>query len=248
MRAVPEGWRAVCLGDERLWFRERDGVCFLLGLEPARGEGGKEDRLHKILQTPEFPFSAVYFGDQVHGRLIASLGGEPGRPFSGVASVGLCDGLITDVIGLGVAVWTADCVPILLAGGGVVAAVHAGWRGAAAGIACAAIRRFEVEFGVTADQVDVVLGPSISACHYEVGDEVLSALAENGPMESHWRRGQRVDLRDFLGAQLIDLGVKRIAIQRIGPCTACDSELASFRREGVNASRQVAIIGLSSTD
>jgi YfiH family protein len=245
MRVVPEGWREVRFGGEGFWFREGRRVSFLLGFGPALGEGGTADRLCTVMRAPDFPFRAVYFGDQVHGRLIASLGEETERPFAGVASVGVCDGLITDVIGLGVAVWTADCVPVLLAGDGVVSVVHAGWRGAAAGIVCKAVRRFEVEYGVSAQALEVVLGPAVASCHYEVGSEVISALAGGGPPDSMWRRGKRVDLRDFLSAQLLDLGVDRTAIQRIGPCTACDSELASFRRDGLDAGRQVAMVGLT---
>lgn len=244
MQRPPASWREVRLEEERFWVQERAGAYFIVGVGPAQGAGASADRLRTVLRASDLPLRAMRFGNQVHGRLIASLGEEPGRPFTGVERVGDCDGLMTDVCGLALAVWTADCVPVLLAGEGVVAAVHAGWRGAAAGIVRRAIRRFEVEYGVAALRVEAVLGPAVGSCHYEVGDEVLSALAGDGLPSTVWRRGQRVDLRDFLTAQLNDAGVERSAVQRIGPCTACDSELASYRRDGGNAGRQFAIVAL----
>jgi hypothetical protein len=144
--------------------------------------------------------------------------------------------------GLGLVVWTADCVPILITGDGVVAAVHAGWRGSVADVAGAVVRRFAVEYGVPPRTLRAMLGPAISGPRYEVSREVIDGLRAYGLDEKRWRNENRVDLRGFLAARLENLGLEPEAIDTVGPCTASTPELASYRRDGVRAGRQWSMI------
>ncbi len=186
--------------------------------------------------------TALRWGQQIHGRLVASIAAEPGSPLEGVACVGRCDALITADEGIGLAVWTADCVPLLMAGDGVVAAVHSGWRGTASDIAGAVVQRFRNEYGVPPSDLRVAIGPSISGPRYEVGTEVIEALQQHGIDESLWRDQQTVDLRSFLVERLRALGIEASAIDLVGGCTAETPELASFRRDGEAAGRQWSLI------
>ena len=176
--------------------------------------------------------------------MIASLSSAPGRPLSGAASVGRCDGLITGEPGIGLATVTADCVPVVAAGDGVVAAVHAGWRGAAAGIVPALLARLRAEYGVAAERLRVALGPAVGPCHYRVGPEVVAALTAALGRDGRWRDGDRVDLRSFVAAQLSASGVAGERIRTVGGCTACDRRLASYRRDGDAAERQWTLVYL----
>jgi len=148
--------------------------------------------------------------------------------------------------GCGVVVWTADCVPILLAGGGAVSAVHAGWRGTAAGIIPKATELFERLHGVIPCDLSATIGPGVGACHYPVGPEVIRALDRWAVSDTSWRQGNCIDLRRFLRGQLLDLGLQESKVEIVGSCTACDPRLASFRRDGAAAGRQISIIGLGS--
>ena len=123
-----------------------------------------------------------------------------------------------------------------------MAAVHSGWRGAAADIVAAAVDRFRNEYGVAAEDLRVALGPSISGPRYEVGEEVIDALASHVADQSIWRAGRTVDLRAFLVERLKDLGVRSDSIHRVGGCTADSEKLASYRRDGASAGRQYAMI------
>jgi YfiH family protein len=185
---------------------------------------------------------ALLWGDQVHGRAIASVASEPDSRLRGVSSVGRCDGLICGEAGIAIAVWTADCVPVLLWGGSVVAAVHAGWRGVAADIVGAAVGRFQSEYGVHAAEIRAALGPAISGACYPVGDEVIAALRELGVPEESWREGCHVDLRALLTARLGQLGLPPTAVDTVGGCTVSSPRLASFRRDGAAAGRQWSMI------
>ena len=88
------------------------------------------------------------------------------------------DALLTDEAGILLSVRTADCLPVLLVDPKrrAVAAVHSGWRGALARIVEKAVGEMRRVYGSEPRNVLAVLGPSIRACCYEVGEEVVEAF------------------------------------------------------------------------
>ncbi len=236
------GWRDGEIGGTRVMVGAWPGVRLFFALGPRWPRQSAEDRARDLLLALGPELAALRWCDQIHGRLVASLSAAKEHPVSGAACVGRCDGLMTGEPGIGVLIWTADCVPVLLHGGGVVAAVHAGWRGIVAGIVPAAVRRFGIEYGVAADELHAALGPSVGPCHYEVGPEILDALSAADPGGVPWRRENRVDLRAILEAQLITAGLRPRAVERVGGCTACDPRLASYRRDGERSGRQWSVV------
>ncbi len=241
--AADAGWRRVRLGAQEALVRRSGGALVAFGIGPARRAAPARARAAALLAALG-PARAVRWCRQVHGRAIASLAHEPGRPPVEAGCVGRCDGMVTDEPGLVLLVWTADCVPVALVGGGVVAMVHAGWRGTAAGIVAAAVRRVEVEYGVPPEELAAYLGPAVGPCHYQVGPEVVAALAARGVPESAWLEGDRVDLGAVVAGELVRCGVPRERVERVSGCTACDPELASYRRDGEAAGRQPSFVVL----
>jgi YfiH family protein len=167
------------------------------------------------------------FNRQVHGAAVRQANPrDAGRPG---------DGIVTDVPGRPLLVFTADCCPVVLtrAGGGAAAVglLHVGWRGLLAGI---------VEAGVDAlgGGCHAVVGPGIGPCCYEVGDEVA------GPFQARFgrrvlRRG-RLDLWAAIAQALRDAGVARVT--RTDLCTSCRPALFfSHRRDGPRTGRQGAL-------
>ncbi len=182
---------------------------------------------------------------QVHGRTVHVVTGPP-PPAEG-------DGLWTTTPGLAVAVRVADCVPILLWDPGVaaVSAVHAGWRGTAQDIAGAAVTRGVSRLGVAPERLHAAIGPCISACCFEVGDEVVSGLRDAGLEEGQFglRQGPRgrphVDLRSANRALLLRAGLDDGRIEDVGGCTVCEPErYESYRRDGPRSGRMRGIIAL----
>ncbi|MFQ5350370.1 MAG: peptidoglycan editing factor PgeF [Thermoanaerobaculia bacterium] len=163
------------------------------------------------------------------------------------AAPGACgegDALITRRTGLALSVVTADCVPILLAGSGEVASIHAGWRGIAAGIVTETLDRLDSP----AAHLTAWLGPAIGPCCYEVGDDVASRVAAASDTAT-LRRGRRarphLDLHHAVTSQLTRTGVRQI--HRVPDCTHCSSgTLWSYRREGPGAGRNLAFIWIES--
>jgi YfiH family protein len=118
---------------------------------------------------------------QVHGTHVVRVPEDTsGAGPSGTWGRG--DALVTDDPELVIAIKTADCVPILLADGrrGVVAAVHAGWRGTAAAMCAAAVRALETSYGSAPSDLLAAIGPSIGPCCYEVGTEVFDRFIKAG--------------------------------------------------------------------
>jgi YfiH family protein len=185
---------------------------------------------------------------QVHGAdVVRATETGKGEPLLADAVIALRD----DPARLAPAVRTADCVPILIAdrGGGAVAAVHAGWRGTAAGVARSAVEALR-RLGLEPEQLRVALGPAIGPCCYEVGPEVLRAVARSTgePERAVSRTGRpgkaHLDLRRANALQLCRTGVPAAAIHSAPWCTACAGGLFfSYRREGAKAGRMMACIG-----
>ena len=160
------------------------------------------------------------------------------------------DGMITRRRGVGLAILTADCVPILMVAArpGVAMAVHAGWRGTVAGIAARALFDGERLFGIEPSEWRVALGPSIDGCCYQVSSEIGVELERRwGSMGEGWRAGGErgmLDLRMANRSILVERGVVPEHIARVGPCTACHaSEFFSHRRSGGVTGRQASIVG-----
>lgn len=184
---------------------------------------------------------------QVHGAMVRVVrAGGLGGP------VPDADAAVTRDPGTAVAVVAADCVPILLADpvSGAVAAVHAGWRGTAANVAGAAVAALTREWDVVPARLVAAIGPSIGACCYAVGPELVTAFAQAGHAPDRldrWfhREDDRLVLdlwtanRDLLEAA----GLVAANIHTAGLCTKTHRDVFdSFRAEGERAGRMAAII------
>ncbi len=160
------------------------------------------------------------------------------------------DGLVSRDPAQLIAMRMADCGTVLLADrtGRYVAAVHAGWRGVVAGVVGHAVQTMQRLYGVEASQLVGGVGPCIGRAHFEVGHEVAEQFCAVGLGSCvHERPGQakpHIDLTDAIAQQLADAGVRPDAIDLHDRCTFRDAdEFYSYRREGKQAGRMLAMIG-----
>lgn len=163
---------------------------------------------------------------QVHSRTVHAVAG--GVPMYGADG----DGMVTEDHSAVLGVTVADCMPIFLADptSGAFGLLHSGWRGT--GIVRVAIELMAGRFGSTISNIQVLLGPAIGACCYNVDAERAAAFsAEWGECSVRW--ADRVPFLDLRAANielLKQCGVRSVAY--VDACTACTESLASFRRQG----------------
>jgi len=159
------------------------------------------------------------------------------------------DALITDLRSIGVGVYTADCLPILMASRNslVCAAVHAGWRGTLAGIVANSVEVMFDKYSVNPTDITAVIGPSIGNCCYEIGEDVadlfLKQNAQYGQFIAESGGGKlNLDLKGINKHQLQSMGINDIEV--LDYCTKCDNGFNSYRREGPGVKSQLSFIGL----
>lgn len=146
------------------------------------------------------------------------------------------DGLWSDVPGRPMLVFTADCLPVVLARADgdrpAIAALHVGWRGLLAGIVEAAAALLGGE------RLAAAIGPGIGPCCYEVGEAVAVPFQERFGLDIV--DGGRLDLWAATELALAEAGA--VAIERVDLCTTCHPDLFfSHRRDGARTGRQGAI-------
>jgi len=215
-----------------------------LGVDPVEGRGRRE-RLREV-----FSLAAETIGTlkQVHSASVLSFEPGDGDVPGGWRREG--DALWTESPGTGVAVHTADCVPILLAHRKipVIAAVHAGWRGLVAGIVEETVHVLAARFGdVAVGGIVAVAGPCALGCCYEVGEETAEALRGLPGETSFLRKGKApgkwtADLQGIALAALQDAGISAGQTEAAGPCTICSPRFHSFRREKSTTARQLSFL------
>lgn len=249
--ALPGGGRA-------LFTTRADG-----NLSTMRGPGHEHGRRERDRLCETLGLDWLCASRQVHGAVVQRVpcvGARATRARSGGEPLAIdADGHATALPGVGAMVLVADCLPVVLGTQGAVAALHAGWRGLAAGVLEQGVRVLG-DVGGDDGEIVALIGPGAGPCCYEVGPEVHAALSGTGDASSAldpaapgaWGAASgtiglppraTIDLPAIAAARLTAAGVQRV--QRVGGCTICDPRFYSHRREGAAAGRQAGIAWLS---
>jgi len=216
------------------------------------GAGDEAERVtenvRRFAEAAGFDPRALRQVNQVHGARSVDAGTLAGDPAARVEA----DALFlapggaggSDGHGGAIAIRVADCVPVLVAtrDRGEIAAIHAGWRGIAAGVVRAGIGSLQGKEKIAA------IGPSIGPCCFEVGEEVVPQIlhAAGGDLAIVARRARDkayIDLRLAVRRQLELAGVTDV--EDVPGCTRCDAaRFFSYRRDGERSGRHLAAIAL----
>ncbi len=142
------------------------------------------------------------------------------------------DAILCSLPNINIAVQTADCVPILWAHpAGIVAAVHAGWKGSRLGILQKSLETLKTLWGHDTKEVRLAIGPAISGEVYEVGPEVAEVFQKLYPLCLN-PLGEKflLDLTVFNRYQALEMGVPEASIRLYSHCTYLNSGFFSHRR------------------
>lgn len=160
------------------------------------------------------------------------------------------DYLITDQPTVGLALVTADCLPIVYVDPikKVVAIAHAGWRGSVAGIATNVVAALQKQFGSVSQDIQVFFGPAAKQCCYEVDQPFLDKIgSSNSAQEAVLKKNNcyYFDLSSYALSELVSFGLCRQQIVlNYNICTICTDIFCSYRRQKGIRDRQVTVVSL----
>ncbi len=227
------GWKKIELKGAPFLLKEEGGVCFLhsIGERDYRSKE-KREALGEILGL-----SRVISLKQMHGTKVL----DAGEIESGSEGDGL---VLCSTHGSGIAVLTADCVPLLMVAPQHLVLLHVGWRGLAGGIVQKGLDIIRNFYGGLKN-IKIWFGPHIKQCCYRVGRDMLEVMEMSLSSEavgySVRVEGGKMhfSLERCIGWILKKKGVSGDACDSCGYCTFCSGLFPSFRREGEKASRMI---------
>lgn len=215
------------------WGGVSEGYLESLNLGENRGdsEANVRENYRRLLEAMGLPQQNICFTKQVHGNEVRVVTDEDRRdlftPFKYEA-----DGIITNVRGLPLICFTADCVPVLLCDpeAGVAAAIHCGWRSTVSDILGMAVDKM-IQLGALPGKIHAAIGPGIDMCCFETGAEVPQAiekLLDGNCGNTYFAVGDTgkymVDLKETNRLRLLQLGLKNKNVSVSDECTFCNYE------------------------
>ena len=199
-------------------------------------------------------FHTIVKNHQVHSDLVRPVTLDDVSEDCALPSRCDADGLITDVPGLCLTIFSADCIPVLLYDPvkRVIAAAHAGWRGTALGIAARAAEQMQRDYGCRPGDIRAAIGPGISPCCFETHQDVPDGLcaglgtAAEAYIRPLSQKGKfSVDLKGANALWLRQAGLAPEHIAVCSACTCCDlSQFWSHRKQGNQRGSMAAMIQL----
>ncbi len=193
-------------------------------------------------------------GRQSHGVTVRVARRADMHAIDEPASWPEADGYVTNEPDVPLAIFTADCTPLLMQdpAAGVIAAVHCGWRSTAADIEKRAVEAM-VSLGAKRSDIRAAIGPGIRRCCFQTGPEVPEAIDAllggdtrglYGPDRDAPGR-YRVDLPGAVHRRLLQLGLEEENIDELGICTMCGPDrFWSHRAMGTERGSQANVIVL----
>lgn len=178
----------------------------------------------KLALKYDFNLENLVYMNQVHGNNVQIVDENSSR------FIDNCDGIITNNKNLTLMVMVADCIPILFMDKtkGVIAAVHAGRNSTFLKIAEITALKMMNTYSCRPDDIEVVMGPSIKSCCYEVSSELEQIVIETFGKE--FANNRKIDLHGINKTLVDNLGIKNVICSDI--CTQCsDAPYFSYRKD-----------------
>ena len=229
-----------------------EGIFSSLNLGMNRGDDPEKVKENYRLFLEDCGIDREEFvcGMQVHGNHVMIVGSEHARKPYGYDELFEADGYVTAEAGVPLVIFTADCIPLLMADeeAGVVAAVHSGWRSTVSDIEKNAVEAM-VSLGASKERIHACIGPAIGRCCFEVGGEVIEGvenLLEDDASDLYDKKDNgkyMLDLKGVLLRSMLRTGLLKENIEVIKECTMCDPDrFWSHRILGTDRGSQASVI------
>ncbi len=223
-----------------------------------------KENFARFCRTVGVDENSLVFSDQVHEDRVVFVGKEDvGKGFIRESDIRGVDGLTTNVPGVTLVTFYADCVPLFFLDPvhKAIALSHAGWKGTLKKMGLKTLEEMNSLYGTRPEDVLVGIGPSIGPCCYEVSEEIIkafeSAMSARGSDLLAPGSGQRAKRSDPLALgrmlnlqaanemPLIEAGVPEDNIEISGLCTRCNNDLFhSHRAQGATRGSLAAMLSL----
>lgn len=224
------------------------GIYSSMNLSFSRGDNKEnvDENFRRIAQVLDSTPEHIVCSRQTHTTNVRKVTEEDlGKGVVRETDYDDVDGLITNVPGIILATFYADCVPLYFVDvkRGAIGLSHSGWRGTVNRMGQVTLQAMKRAYGTEPSDVMAAIGPSICQDCYEVGEEVADAFRKSFPNEWEYliRKGKeegkhQLDLQETNRRILLAAGVlpENIAVTDI--CTCCNSELL-FSHRGSNGKR-----------
>lgn len=200
-----------------------------LNLAVGRGDSMEnvDKNIHILADALGFDPDRLVLTRQTHSDIVRAVTEQDARGLCH-RDYPECDALVTNVPGVALMVFTADCTPVLLYDPvtGAVGAAHAGWRGTVQAIAAKTVEAMVKNYGCKPENIRAAIGPNIAQCHFETNTDVPDALrvafGEAVDVYIEKRGGKYFpDLKAINAFVLRRCGVRRIELS--DACTYCQS-------------------------
>lgn len=184
-----------------------------------------------------FNLKDVGYLNQIHSDLIHKYDGN----------VHDGDAIITDKLEIGIGVFTADCVPVIIYDKikKVCAAVHSGWKGTIKNISSKTITRMIEEYNVSIKDLKIYIGPHNMKCCYEVSEDMIHEFKSLELYKNaNITQGRNLSLQDCILNELYNLGISKNQITTLDICTFCNKKynLYSYRKNENKNGRMFSFI------
>jgi len=187
-----------------------------------------------------FDLKEIGYLKQIHSNLVYNYDGETHQG----------DGIITNRRKIGIGVFTADCVPVLIYDNvnQVIAAVHSGWNGTLNEICVNALSKLKSEYGCKMKDLTAIIGPHNRCCCYEIGEDVKVLFSEKEMYKNlEIIKNNKLNLEKCIIRQLETNGVQSQNIISTNVCTYCGSDynMYSYRKQKEDYGRMFSFIYLA---
>ncbi|HPO05569.1 MAG TPA: peptidoglycan editing factor PgeF [Candidatus Gracilibacteria bacterium] len=201
----------------------------------------KDGDMRLFIQDPTRNFSnrKIFFEKQglnIQNCVMPELIHQTGIDLVGPQHKGLIlektDALITHHPGIILALTVADCMPVYFYDPvqKVIGLVHAGWRGIVNQIIPLTIQKLIDEYHINPQNLEILVGPHLQKCHFEIQNDILPYFRKYSPQISHENDKIMVDLNEIVLEQLKSYGITKLEISPT--CTFCENDhFFSYRRE-----------------
>ena len=209
-----------------------EGIFSSLNLGMNRGDDVDKvkENWTRFLKVSDIDNQSFVCGKQVHGNYVHIATKADLRLAYGPGQLIEADGYVTNEKNVPLAIFTADCVPVLMEDDNakVVAAVHSGWRSTVADIEKEAVDKM-ILLGASVDDIHVAIGPAICKDCFQVGQEVIDGVESylQGDTAGLYETDKDnegkyyLDLRGAIVRRFVQLGIKAENIEVSKECTMC---------------------------